>query len=263
MTPPRAVLEAPSHAEATQLAMALTGKGVSQQSYALRSKIFEVEEWIAHQRIPIWEVHPEVSFTVLCGRPPVASKKSWTGVMERQEALASAGIAWTTSRPRQEATAQSTMFSMRPSRHGALDASSPKRGTRFPSEPKSTTTASRWRSGSDPRRLGQRSRTKVPMRSALRLPPSSLDQAQRSCLRSPAAAVGAMAAGTKMRIARGRAQRSDGSGPREVVRASRAPGSLRCMSPMSDSSGWNGGASGIETVGTVSAGTTGTASCRV
>lgn len=92
LTPPRAVLEAATHAEATELSVQLTGKGVSQQSYALRSKIFEVAQWLPRAPCPVWEVHPEVSFAVLIGRPAASSKKSWAGMTERRDALAAAGI---------------------------------------------------------------------------------------------------------------------------------------------------------------------------
>ena len=45
-TPPRDVLLAETHALATKLAVELTGRGISQQSWALRSRILEVEEWL-------------------------------------------------------------------------------------------------------------------------------------------------------------------------------------------------------------------------
>jgi predicted RNase H-like nuclease len=38
------------------------------------------------------EVHPEVSFAALAGRPLQNSKRSWNGQMERRRLLASAGI---------------------------------------------------------------------------------------------------------------------------------------------------------------------------
>lgn len=38
------------------------------------------------------EVHPEVSFAALAGRPLGHSKRSWNGQMERRRLLASAGI---------------------------------------------------------------------------------------------------------------------------------------------------------------------------
>ena len=91
LTPPRAVLAAPDHVTATTLSVELTGSGVSQQSFALRKKIFEVEEW-GERPCPVFEVHPEVSFAVLMGAPASASKKSWQGMVERRAALEAAGI---------------------------------------------------------------------------------------------------------------------------------------------------------------------------
>lgn len=92
MTPVRAALEAASHAEATRRAVEISGIGISQQSYALRSKIFEVERWLAVAPCPVWEVHPEVSFAMMMGGPAAAGKKTWQGAIERRNALERAGI---------------------------------------------------------------------------------------------------------------------------------------------------------------------------
>lgn len=91
-TPPREVLLAETHALATKLAGELTGKGISQQSWALRSRILEVEEWLPRAPCAVVEVHPEVSFSVMLGHPASASKKTWAGMVERVSALAVAGI---------------------------------------------------------------------------------------------------------------------------------------------------------------------------
>jgi predicted RNase H-like nuclease len=91
-TPVRAALEARDHLTATRLSSELTGYGISQQSFALRSKIFEVERWLSKAPCSVWEVHPEVSFRFLKGAPATASKKSWTGMMERRSALMVVGI---------------------------------------------------------------------------------------------------------------------------------------------------------------------------
>ncbi len=60
---PRDALRASNHREASDLAKSLTGKGISQQAYALRKKILEVDE-VVRPGDPIYEVHPEVSFWV-------------------------------------------------------------------------------------------------------------------------------------------------------------------------------------------------------
>lgn len=90
--PIRAALEAESHKEATRISAAITGQGISQQSFALRKKIFEVEEWLPMAPCPVYEVHPEVSFGKLCNLPLASSKKSWAGMLQRREALKSVGI---------------------------------------------------------------------------------------------------------------------------------------------------------------------------
>jgi predicted RNase H-like nuclease len=92
MTPVRQALLADTHAAATQLSRHLTGKGISRQAYALAPKILEAEEWVDTLDAPVWEVHPELSFTALLGHPAKASKKTWSGMRERLDALHTAGI---------------------------------------------------------------------------------------------------------------------------------------------------------------------------
>jgi len=92
MTPVRAALEAATHAAATAISNEMTGAGVSQQAFALRSKIFEVEAWLPGAPCSVFEVHPEVSFTLMMGQPALAPKKSWQGMVERRQALSAVGI---------------------------------------------------------------------------------------------------------------------------------------------------------------------------
>lgn len=92
LTPPRAVLECDSYAEANALAKATHGAGLSKQAYQLRSKILEVGSWRARATIDAREVHPELSFSVLLGHPAVHSKKTWAGMVERRDALTAAGL---------------------------------------------------------------------------------------------------------------------------------------------------------------------------
>lgn len=92
MTPVRQALEQPTHAAATALSVELTGSGISQQAFALRTKIFEVERWLPTATCGVIEVHPEVSFAVMLGQPAAASKKTWHGLVERLGALAHQGI---------------------------------------------------------------------------------------------------------------------------------------------------------------------------
>ena len=90
-TPSAEVLAAGSHREATRLSARLSGRGISQQSYALRAKIREVEALAAGDRRVI-EVHPEVSFAALAGGELRWPKRSWAGQQLRRRLLAGAGI---------------------------------------------------------------------------------------------------------------------------------------------------------------------------
>lgn len=91
-TPVREALTAATHARATQVSRELTGKGISRQAYGLAPRILEAEAWVVDLDVPVWEVHPELSFTTLLGYPARASKKTWSGIRERVTALAAAGI---------------------------------------------------------------------------------------------------------------------------------------------------------------------------
>jgi predicted RNase H-like nuclease len=92
LAPVREAVEAPTHALATQAAVLLTGAGMSQQAYRLGKKILEVERWLPSAPCPVHEVHPEVSFAVLLGKPARASKKTWAGMVERRQGLEAEGI---------------------------------------------------------------------------------------------------------------------------------------------------------------------------
>jgi predicted RNase H-like nuclease len=83
-TPPRAVLEAGSHAEATELCEKLCGYGVSQQAYALGPKILEVNDWAATAAARVVEVHPELSFMTLAGAVLREPKSTWAGFERRR-----------------------------------------------------------------------------------------------------------------------------------------------------------------------------------
>ena len=58
LTPSLAVLEAETHAIATALAVELTGQGISRQSYGLRTKIFEVAQWVPGTSWPVRGLRP-------------------------------------------------------------------------------------------------------------------------------------------------------------------------------------------------------------
>lgn len=92
LTPIRAALNAPTYAQANEISRQVTGSGLSRQSYALAPKILEAEHWSTHAPAPMWEVHPEVSFTVLTGAPCAAPKRTWLGMQQRLSALEDAGL---------------------------------------------------------------------------------------------------------------------------------------------------------------------------
>lgn len=92
-TPIRDALEAPTFAEANAASLTRTGKGLSQQSYALRTKILEIDDYLTRATIPVIEVHPEVVFAQMNGLAPVPwSKKTWAGHERRRALLAEQGI---------------------------------------------------------------------------------------------------------------------------------------------------------------------------
>ena len=85
------MLAAPTYAEAVEIARRLVGTGISQQTWALRRRIFEVAD-IAASDHRIVEVHPEVSFRALKGEPLRYPKKdSWSGGAERRGLLGGGG----------------------------------------------------------------------------------------------------------------------------------------------------------------------------
>jgi predicted RNase H-like nuclease len=91
--PPRPVLDTSSYDDANELHRRLTGKGISQQSWALRAKILEVDDFIRrHPELTVIEVHPEVSFCSLKGGPLNDPKKTRDGEAVRRRLLADAGV---------------------------------------------------------------------------------------------------------------------------------------------------------------------------
>lgn len=91
--PPRAVLEAATHAEASALCRTLTGLGVTRQAFALGPKILEVDAWVGRAGVRVVEVHPEVSFATLAGCVVMEPKSTWAGFHVRHRLLSDVGIA--------------------------------------------------------------------------------------------------------------------------------------------------------------------------
>jgi predicted RNase H-like nuclease len=92
MTPVRPALVAPDHASATAVNQEATGAGVSAQAFALRHKLLEVDAWVRYTDMRVVEVHPEVTFATLAGRPLPESKRTWAGAIRRRRLLVEAGI---------------------------------------------------------------------------------------------------------------------------------------------------------------------------
>ncbi len=92
MTPVRQALMAPDHATASAINRELTGQGISIQAFGLKPKLFQVEQWVRHTPVQVVEIHPEVCFARLAGRPLIARKSSWAGAEHRRALLAGAGI---------------------------------------------------------------------------------------------------------------------------------------------------------------------------
>ncbi|MGD2019140.1 MAG: DUF429 domain-containing protein [Planctomycetota bacterium] len=90
MTPPRAVLEAPTYGEARERAVELTGKSISAQSYALRHNVLEADGLRSDARV--FEVHPELAFRAMAGRVLETGKRTWNGAAERRDLLAAEGV---------------------------------------------------------------------------------------------------------------------------------------------------------------------------
>lgn len=92
MTPPRTVLVASTYEMASVEARLVMGKGISQQAWALRHRILEVDQVVRSVDRRIVEVHPEVSFRTLGGRHLFAPKSTWAGLEDRRALLAAAGF---------------------------------------------------------------------------------------------------------------------------------------------------------------------------
>jgi predicted RNase H-like nuclease len=92
LAPPRAVLAAPTYAEARAVArQVMAGRGVSAQTYGLRRIVLAVDDVLtAGGGGRAIEVHPELSFMALAGRAPgdpLPSKKTDAGRAARLAAL--------------------------------------------------------------------------------------------------------------------------------------------------------------------------------
>lgn len=92
-TPVREAVYAASFGRANTLSRERIGAGVSQQAWALRARIAEVDAWL-RQDLPfvVVEVHPEASFTQMAGDALTTSKRSAEGAAQRRQALSRSGV---------------------------------------------------------------------------------------------------------------------------------------------------------------------------
>ena len=89
----RAVLEETDYARAVQRArrMVPPGRAPSRQLWGLRGRILEADR-LAVVGGPIREVHPELSFREMAGKPLRWSKRTWNGLSMRRALLITHGI---------------------------------------------------------------------------------------------------------------------------------------------------------------------------
>ncbi len=92
MTPVRAALQAPDHADAVSINRRLAGEGASVQAFGLRTKLFEVERFVRSTTLPVLEVHPEVCFARMQGQPLISRKSTWAGSEARRALLRTHGV---------------------------------------------------------------------------------------------------------------------------------------------------------------------------
>lgn len=91
-TPTRHALRQADYAAALIVNRELTGGGFSQQAWALRTKILEVDAWARTSTSSVLEVHPEFSYATMAGVPLPARKSSYAGFQQRQNLLTANGI---------------------------------------------------------------------------------------------------------------------------------------------------------------------------
>ena len=89
--PLKRVLKCSTYQEANELSRKITGKGLSKQSWHLKSKISEVQQ-ISKLSNKVYEGHPECSFKMLKKGSLKAKKKSVSGIFERLDLLKKVGL---------------------------------------------------------------------------------------------------------------------------------------------------------------------------
>ena len=92
ITPVRTALAHDDYTIASAENVRAAGEGISKQAFALRHKIRQVDRWIRRTDHRIVEVHPELAFARLAGKPLPHSKSTWNGAAQRRHLLAAAGV---------------------------------------------------------------------------------------------------------------------------------------------------------------------------
>jgi predicted RNase H-like nuclease len=86
--PPRSVLGAHTYEDACARSIAACGKSISRQGFGIVAKTESVDRIMTPARQDVlFEVHPEVSFTVMAGRPMAHYKATAAGRAERLAVL--------------------------------------------------------------------------------------------------------------------------------------------------------------------------------
>jgi predicted RNase H-like nuclease len=86
--PPRVVLAEPEFRAANDVSRRVSGKGVSKQAFFIGARIDDVDVTLDPSLADrVVEVHPEVSFTRMAGRP-IGTKKTAAGLAARRDLLA-------------------------------------------------------------------------------------------------------------------------------------------------------------------------------
>ena len=88
--PARSVLSARSYREACDISRRVCGRGISKQLFNILEKISEVDRLQSPRlQARLFEMHPELSFTMLAGAPMRTNKRTPAGRTERLAALRS------------------------------------------------------------------------------------------------------------------------------------------------------------------------------
>jgi predicted RNase H-like nuclease len=90
--PPRSVWLQDSYPAANRRCRELTGQGLSVQTWGLRARLLEADQYRELSPRPLYEVHPELAFGALAGAPLPYSKHTPAGRELRRELLARTGI---------------------------------------------------------------------------------------------------------------------------------------------------------------------------